>query len=133
MRMRVRLLFTGSCALAAVCAFALYGPQATEQTKTLSSAKQIALGAIMYLSDYDDQLPWVQNTETIKAVTYPYIKNLGVWKTANPAKSMFLFNMALGGVVTGTIRERVNKIPLYYESKPWPDGRRAVAYLDGSA
>src|SRR5687768_3904001 len=115
----VRTFFVILCALAALCAFAIYGPQASEQTKTLSSAKQIALGAIMYTADNDDQLPWVQNTETIKAVTYPYIRNLGVWKTANPAKSTFLFNMALGGVVTGTIREAVNKIPLYYESKPW--------------
>jgi hypothetical protein len=51
----------------------------SQKTQTLSNFKQVALGTIMYASDYDDELPYVQNTATIQAVTYPYMKNLDVW------------------------------------------------------
>lgn len=103
--------------------------QSPAQTRAVSNAKQLALGSLMYCSDYDDVLPYVQSVVTVKEVTYPYMKNLDVWKTGNPA-SQWRFNMCLGGVSQTEIAEPAST-PLFYESAPWADGRRVVAFADG--
>lgn len=105
---------------------------AAKATATLSNAKQMALGVMIYMSDYDDVLPYPQSVAAVKFVTYPYIKNKDIYKTLNPNGGQFLFNNAIGGVEAAIVENPADTI-LWYESKAWPDGRRAVAFLDGHA
>ncbi|GIK31146.1 MAG: hypothetical protein HND43_04360 [Armatimonadetes bacterium] len=103
-----------------------------KQSSGLSSAKQLALGMILYTSDWDDVFPWPQSTSKVQEVIEPYLKNDRVWETGNSESSRFLFNMNLGGVSYADI-ESPAETPMFFESKPWPDGRRIVAFADGSA
>lgn len=105
---------------------------AAKQTATLSNAKQVALGMMIYGGDYDDVLPWPQGMKAVKFVTRPYLKNDDLWKSLNPAGGEFRFNMSLGGVSMVDV-ERPAETILFYEEKAWPDGRRAVAFVDGHA
>lgn len=107
-------------------------PAASQQATTLSNAKQISTAMIMYASDWDDVLPYAQSTKAVQFVTYPYVKNAEVWKTLNPNGGQFQFNMALGGVSMTDVPSPAETV-LYYESNEWPDGKRAVSYLDGHA
>ncbi len=107
--------------------------------KGIDHAKHIALAYLMYENDYDDITPYVDKTETVRRITFPYLKAdhpaqgdkvLDNWKTMNPEGSVFLVNLCLGGISDTQIPEPANT-PLFYESKPWKDGKRLVAYSDG--
>lgn len=97
----------------------------------MEGAKSVAVAMLMYTSDWDDQIPYVQSTGSAKAVTLPYVKDASAWKTHNPEGSRFLFNMKLAGALLSEIGAP-NTVPMYVESKAWPDGRRIVAFVDGS-
>lgn len=103
---------------------------AAKRTATLSNIKQVSLGMIMYTADYDDVLPYAQSTTTVKYVTMPYLKNTNVWKTENPEGGQIVFNMGVSGLNYSQI-DSPAEVVLFYESKAWPDGRRAVAFTDG--
>lgn len=105
---------------------------AAKATATLSNVKQMALGVMIYMSDYDDVYPYPQSVAAVKFVTYPYIKNKEIYKTLNPNGGQFLFNMSLGGVESVSIENPAETV-LWYETQAWPDGRRAVAFADGHA
>jgi hypothetical protein len=102
-----------------------------KRTAALSNAKQIAMALMMYSADYDDYLPYVQSTAGLKAALMPYLKNEGIWDTYNPG-ARFLFNMCLSGVSCVSIEEPA-KTPMIYESAPFKDGTRIVAFADGHA
>lgn len=106
--------------------------EAAQKTAALSNAKQIGLAAIMYSTDYDDIFPFVQGTEQFKKVTQPYLRDLEVWKTANPNGGGFRFAMNLAGVSATSI-ENPAETPMIFETNAWPDGRRCVAFADGHA
>lgn len=106
--------------------------KASKQTQTLSNAKQLALGMMMYQADYDDLTPYAQSTAAVKFVTEPYLKNSDLWKSLNPNGGEFLFNMSLGGVDINDIPSPA-ETPLYFEKNAWPDGKRVVAFADGHA
>jgi len=103
---------------------------AASQAETVSNLKQVALGTIMYTSDYDDVYPWAQSTKAVKYVTAPYLKNDAIWATFNPNGGEILFNMALGGASCTSLENPAQTV-LFYESKTWPNGTRVVAYADG--
>lgn len=105
---------------------------ADDATRGLSNVKQIAVGLMMYVTDYDDVFPYAQSTKAVQYVTYPYIKNFDVWKTHNPKGSQFNFNMAIAGVSATAIPDPAETV-MVYESAPRPDGRRAVAFADSHA
>lgn len=101
------------------------------KSETISRAKQAVLGMMMYLSDFDDQFPYVQGSQAAHFVTYPYVKNKDIFMSMNPlSPTRFLFNINLGGVQAGDIEEPA-RTPLYIDAKPWPDGGRVVGYSDG--
>lgn len=102
------------------------------QEQTLSNVKQVALGMLMYSNDYDDYLPYAQSSKSAWYVEYPYVKSINMFKTLNPNGGMIRFNMGIAGAYMESIIEPANTVMLY-ESEPWPDGRRAVAFLDGRA
>lgn len=106
--------------------------EAARRTQTLSNAKQVALALIMYSADYDDVLPYAQDTATAQAVTMPYSKSSEIWKSNNPNDGRILFNTALGGVLSTSIPNPA-EVALIYDAKEWPDGSRIIAYADGHA
>jgi len=105
---------------------------APAKTEALSNVKQLALGMIMYAGDYDDNLPYVQDSKSAFAVTMPYLKNESLTKSLNPAGSRILMNMAVAGVEMTSVQAPAETI-LLYDEKPWPDGRHLVAFMDGHA
>lgn len=100
-----------------------------DQTQSVSNAKQVGLGLMIYVTDYDDVFPYAQSTKAVQYVTYPYVKNIDIWKSFNPNKSEFLYNRAVGGVNASAIESPAETI-LFYESKAWPDGKRIVVFVD---
>lgn len=105
---------------------------AARRTSTLSNAKQLAVGAMIYMTDYDDVMPYVQGTAAAKYVLDPYLKNPGLWKSLNPNGGEFKLNMAVAGVNVAAV-DNPAEVVLFYEEKEWPDGKRCVAYLDSHA
>jgi prepilin-type processing-associated H-X9-DG protein len=103
---------------------------AAEKTASISNGKQVALSMLMYANDFDDQFPDASSTAKAQKVTYPYAKSSAIWKTANPAHTRFLYNTSLAGVNMVEI-PKPSEVPLIYESGPWADGTRIVAYADG--
>jgi len=103
----------------------------TERTVALSNAKQIALATIMYANDFDNDLPYVQQTASVVEVLMPYTRNKEVFHS--PAKGgRFLFNMNLAGV-NMTAVEYPAQTPLWIESLKDTKTRVAVAFVDGHA
>jgi len=100
------------------------------QATTASNVKQAALGLIMYAGDYDDVLPYVQDTKAVQFLIQPYTKNMQIWETLNPKGGMIRFNMGVAGAEMVSI-ERPAETVMLFESEPWSDGRRAVAFCDG--
>ena len=102
------------------------------QSTALSNIKQISLGMIMYAGDYDDVYPYAQGTNTVRGVIAPYLKNDKLWNTGNPNGGQFVFNMGMAGTLATSIPDPANLV-MFYETQPWPDGRRAVSFADGHA
>jgi hypothetical protein len=105
---------------------------AAQKTVALSNAKQLSIAVLMYENDNDDRLPKANSQTAVRATIHPYLKNDELWKSPNPAKAEFLFNMALSGVNLTTLPDPAN-MPVIYESAPWADGTRVVAFADGHA
>lgn len=102
-----------------------------ERTVALSNAKQIALATIMYANDYDNVLPYVQQTASAVEVLQPYIRNKESFNS--PTKGgRFLFNMNLAGVLTSDIQNPA-LTPLWIEVLPDAKMSVAVAFSDGHA
>lgn len=101
-----------------------------KKTSTISNAKQLALGMLMYSTDWDDVMPWPQGSKALKFVIRPYTKNDDLWKSMNPAGGEFKFNMSLGGVSFADIPSPA-ETPMFFEPNTWPDGSRVVAFTDG--
>lgn len=102
-----------------------------KRTQTLSNAKQVATATMIYCTDYDDMLPIGNSTEQVKKLLLPYSKSETIWKSENSG-SRFLFNMNVTGVSMSIFTQPM-RTPMIYESKPWTDGARVVAYIDGHA
>lgn len=105
-------------------------PQAKiHQLDALLNVKQLAVALNAYAADNDGVFPNVRDIKTLKVVTYPYVKTKDAWKTANPM-SEIRFNVSVGGMARKDIKDPAGTV-VFYESKPWPDGRRAVSTCDG--
>jgi hypothetical protein len=127
-----------------VLAVAQLTPQqlAKESVIGVGHSHNLAFALLMYTSDYDGVLPYVSDTETIKAIIRPYVKvptgsganrekdHREVWSTHNPAHSEFLFNTAIGGAMGSNIPRPADTVMLY-ESKTWQNGTRIVSFQDG--
>ena len=98
--------------------------------QTSSNLKQCAVGCLMYCSDFDDVFPYSPNIASLQKVTAPYLRSAAVWKSFNPKSSSFAFNTAVGGANMSSIPQPAQLLILY-DSKPWPDGRRVTAFVDG--
>lgn len=129
--MKRNIAFVLAALAVAAVAHQSLGPKDSDlRSRSMSNAKQLALGMLMYISDYDDVFPFVQDTKAAFVVTYPYMKNLEATKTLNPKGGQFVFNRNIGGVNATKIKEPA-LTPMYHETQYWTDDRRIVAYTDG--
>jgi prepilin-type processing-associated H-X9-DG protein len=121
-------------ALAVGSAFAagqvLSPDETAKRNQTLLNVKQVALSCVLYASDYDDVFPNGTSTAQTQKLTAPYIKNLNLWKTLNPAGGRVLYNTMLAGVHMQSL-DSIATTPMLYETNSWRDGRRVVGYADG--
>ncbi|MCW5942302.1 MAG: hypothetical protein KIS66_08725 [Fimbriimonadaceae bacterium] len=106
--------------------------ESAKEAVALSNLKQIALGFMLYAGDHDDAFPYVQSTASAFRQVQPYLKNEEILKTPNPSGGRILFNMAMAGVASTSVESAAETV-LLYEDTPWPDGKRTVAFVDGSA
>ncbi|MDR3688472.1 MAG: M56 family metallopeptidase [Fimbriimonas sp.] len=136
----IQVLALCAVALAAIPAFAglharIQDPTSptsaprNEQDEAIWRLKQTALATIMYASDYDDQLPYVQRTSSAVAVLMPYAKSHMIFES--PSKGgQFLFNMNLAGVSLSNITEPAST-PLWMNVVPKSQSPMVVAFADG--
>lgn len=106
-------------------------PMQVQQLDAVVNVKTLATAMNLYASDADGIYPNVENIKSLKVVTLPYVKDKKAWKTENP-KSEIRFNFSVGGMLTEAIPEP-DKTTMFYESKTWPDARRAVSFVSGKA
>jgi|GEM_PF-3251396 len=100
------------------------------QSKALTNAKMIGIATEMYLADHKDRYPAVRDTEHFKQAVAPYLQSSKVWISLNPKGGGLCFALNLAGV-NEAVPEIPGDIPLLYDSKPWPDGKRIVTFADG--
>jgi hypothetical protein len=102
------------------------------QVETMVNARLLASALNLYAADNDGVYPYPYDLKGLKWVTEKYVEDKKTWRTLNPRKGEFRFNMSLGGVAKADIAEP-GKTVLLYESNDWPNRQRAVAFADGSA
>jgi hypothetical protein len=105
---------------------------AAQKSSSLSNVKQVALGAIMYSTDYDDNFPKAKNWAEFQKLLMPYVKNADVFKSTNPRGPEMEYNTKLAGMSFMDV-EMPAVTPLVWEVHEWPNGTRAVAFADGHA
>lgn len=103
-----------------------------KQAETLIGVRALATAMNMYAADADGIYPNPYDMNGLKVVVSPYVEEKGFWKTLNPTKSELRFNLSMGGVAKADVKEP-EKTLLIYESNPWPNRQRPVAFVDGSA
>lgn len=113
--------------------------QSAEASET--NLKQIGLGLMQYVQDYDEILPPMRSVQskaeitepqgklaTVQSVLQPYIKSADVF--AHPiTRELYQPNMALSGVSLASV-ENPAQVIAFWEKSPY-EGKRAVLYLDG--
>lgn len=99
-----------------------------------SNLKQLGLAVMMYTQDYDEVLPPMKDSATVKRVVMPYIKNETVF-THPETREPYRFNAILSKHKLASISEPHTMV-LAYEARPvkgvGSDSlTRAVVFLDG--
>jgi hypothetical protein len=102
-----------------------------QELDSVINVKALAFAMNLYAADYDGVYPNAKSIKPIKVVLYPYGKSRDSWKTKNE-KSEIRLNFSVAGAATKSIKDPAGTA-LFYESKPWPDGRRAASFVDGGA
>jgi prepilin-type processing-associated H-X9-DG protein len=104
-------------------------------TSCISNEKQIAVGILMYVQDYDEIFP--RKKASYVDLVMPYIKNRQVFTCPLDARGTisYTFNANIQGVSDASIAAPAMTV-LLYEGKNMQldyrhDGRAAVAFVDG--
>lgn len=103
----------------------------------LSSIKQLALGTIIFSSDYDDKIATTP-ANWHKAI-FPYVKNENIFRAPGDPKKGDSFNLnpAVANRSMAAIEEPAKTVMIYQgrngKLEFYNDGRAAVAFCDGSA
>lgn len=104
-------------------------PAPDPKDASVSNLKQLGLGLIQYVQDYDEVLPPMKSAAVVKTVLMPYIKSESVFvqpKTNKP----YLPNTSLSHRKIASFLNPSTMVT-YYEADPQDDGKRAVLFLDG--
>jgi prepilin-type processing-associated H-X9-DG protein len=105
-------------------------PQQMAQAATaLANAKQLAVGAMMYIQDYDGTLPPMRDAASLQKALMPYVKNAQLFKS--PATGQpFRPAAGLSGRKLKGVKNPAGTV-LFYSAVPEPGGSHIVAYVDG--
>ena len=105
-----------------------------DRTATLSNTKQVALGMLMYASDYDDRFPLsLSRQRDLERAVTPYIMmSAALFRSLNPAGGVIEPNPNVAAVPAGGVMDPGSAVMLF-ETYDWPDGGRVVAFTDGHA
>jgi hypothetical protein len=133
MRPTVRPLSTLllACGGAAIVLSYAHGRQQPADQICLSNLKQIDLGLLMYIQDYDGTLPPMKTMAKTQVLLNPYIKNPSIF-TCPATSTAYKLNSALSGKKQAAISAPATT-PTFWDAKPHADGKYRVAYLDGHA
>lgn len=108
---------------------------AAQSALTLSKAKQVCLGLMMYVQDYDEI--FVPNADTYVKAIQPYVKNNEMFTSAlDPAGTVsFKFNPQLARKSLAKINEPANTVMIYegeYKKLLFRyDGKAIIGFIDG--
>jgi hypothetical protein len=135
----VQALAAAACALLivpVVAAFQGASPQTVDekralQTQSLSRIKQAAVAGLIYSNDYDDNMPYVQQTASAVGVFMPYSRDKEVFQSPKPS-GRFDFNLRVGGVNHMDIVAPAETL-MWTEVLPDPMESFSVAFMDGHA
>jgi hypothetical protein len=104
---------------------------AAQNTSSLSNLKQIGLGVMMYVQDYDEKFPPMKSGSAAKKAIMPYIKNEDVF--VHPAsKKPYLPNPLVSGMSLSKMEAPADLI-IFYEPEAASDGTRGAVFADGHA
>lgn len=96
----------------------------------LSHAKVSDIALQLYIADFDDRLPQAAPNAKVLEILDPHVKDKSYFLSVNPMGGRFLFNAHMAGMTMPKLPYPAETI-VFYDERPWPDGRRLVAFLDG--
>jgi hypothetical protein len=102
-----------------------------DEGTSLGNLKQLGTALLMYVQDYDEVLPPMQDAQTAKKVLQPYVKNESIF--VNPdTKEPYQPNPILSKKKLAHMTAPAEMVA-FYEPTPAMDGTRGVVFLDGHA
>ena len=102
---------------------------ATTEPASVSNLKQLGLGLMQYVQDWDETLPSMKDAATVKTALLPYVKNEQLFMQPD-TKRPYRPNASLSKRSLASFDNPATMVVLY-EDAPEPDNTRAVAFLDG--
>jgi hypothetical protein len=106
-----------------------------EVTQCLSHIKQLSIGTLMYVQDYDERYPPMKEAAYVKPRVMPYIKNESIFSCPTSHEA-FVPNPALNYVSIAEVQSPATMM-VWRDAKPHDlgEGKLAwnVGYVDGHA
>ena len=110
----------------------------TADIKSLSNVRQIALGALMYMQDYDETYPL--SAQKFPDLIYPYVKDKSVFRSPlaeEGERISYSMNPKLQNKSAAAVKNPAKTILIYEGKDGKPlfryDGRTVLAFADGHA
>lgn len=106
-----------------------------KKSQSLSEAKTISLGLLMYASDHDDAMPALfETTNDLQNAIAGYVDTKAIdFKSENPEESWYIPNLYAQQVKLSWVVDPAFSV-MVYETSSWPrDYGRIVGCFDGSA
>jgi guanylate kinase len=104
------------------------------EAKTLLNIRSLGAAVLLYATDNDNRLPPdMSSASAVRRAVARYVADEGAFTTLNPAGGEFLGNRSLSGATLKLGDPGLRSVVMFYDSKAWPDGSRAVVWLDGHA
>jgi hypothetical protein len=136
----VVVLLVGFCFIVPIIAAVLFpvfsqARLSARKSASMSEARTIAMGLLMYASDNDDRLPpSFRSTSDLEGALAGWVDTSDIdFKSANPAGSEFVPNANAEGLPVSSVLDPGTAV-LIYELGRWShDGGRVVAYFSGEA
>lgn len=110
----------------------IYTVERSKQITTLANAKRLSGALVQYAADSGGLLPADLRTPKSRRAALAKYLSPSSFESHNPNGGALLFNGRISGARIAKFAGPEHVIAVY-ESRAWPNGRRAVGYLDGHA
>lgn len=102
------------------------------EKQTLLDIRRLGAAVLLYATDNDNHLPPdMSSAEAARKAVRRYVSDERAFATLNPRGGEFVGNRALSGIGFKPDDPNLGRTVMFYESRAWPDGSRAVVWLDG--